>query len=213
MVAVNLRVAEGCQTLPFPFWDSVWNEAQGSCDWALAAPSEISNVGGLQARSALATAVILCLLTDAYVPPSNPLSQFIDPNDARGWWGDGVDVRTDLGETTLGSYLWTLQRAVATDQVAQLAQAEAIRALSPLIGQMSVVGVNAQASVSPRNNALWLAVQLYGRNGVLVYARQWDDFWNQLAANGTMPVMAAAADPNWTGSVKSSIGYFGMGNR
>jgi len=209
MVAVNLRVAEGCQSLPIPFWDTVWNEALGSGDWALAGSIETANKGGLQAQAALATAIILCLMTDMFCPPTHPLAQFVDPQDPRGWWGDGVDVRTDLGETALGSLLWTLERAVVTDQVVQLAQAEAIRALSPLIGQNSVVRVDAQANGVPPRNQLSLAVQLYGRDGATVYDRRWDDFWTELNVNGTAPVMAAWADPNAPmGSKPYSIGQF-----
>jgi hypothetical protein len=37
--------------------------------------------------------------------------------DPRGWWGDGADVRTDLGETERGLLRWLLARASLSEQM------------------------------------------------------------------------------------------------
>ncbi len=175
---VNIRANEGCETLPIPFWDSVIDPLSGYADWALAAPHETQNKGGLAAQAALDTAVILCLFTDRYCPPSHPLAGYIEGGDPRGWWGDGVDVRTDLGEAPLGSLLWLLERATATPDNARWAQSFALDALGPLIASGAAVRADAQATLSPPSR-LDLAVQLYGRDGTRVYARQFDDVWRQ----------------------------------
>jgi len=110
-----IRANEGCAPDPFLLWDSVHEDIEGGtdfvCDWALAGPgTNTLNVGGLQAVAELGTAVYLCLFTDAYVPTDHPLYYLAD-GDNRGWWGDGIDVETNLGEGPLGSYLWLLERA------------------------------------------------------------------------------------------------------
>jgi phage gp46-like protein len=184
-IPVNLRANEGCQSQPVPFWDAVWDVDAGAADWALAGPAETQNVGGLQATQAIETAVILCLFTDRYCPPDHPLAKYIEANDPRGWWGDGIDVRTDLGETPLGSLLWLLERSVVTSETAQWAQSLALDALAPMLAQDSVARVDAQASIGPGLNQVNLAVQIYGRDGSKVYDRRFDDLWAQSDAGAT----------------------------
>jgi phage gp46-like protein len=77
-------------------WDSVWDATKGFADWALAGPDENENVGGLRAKAAIETAVMLCLFTDKR--ESIPSIRFgISPTAiVRGYWGDGIDVRADL---------------------------------------------------------------------------------------------------------------------
>jgi phage gp46-like protein len=164
-------------------WDSVWDEVSGSADWAYAQAVETSNVGGLQALQALGTAVVLSLFTDRYCPPTHPLAYLIEAGDAMGWWGDGIDVDTSLGEAPLGSLLWLLRRAAIRSDTVMWVQSLAIDALSPMIGQASVVRVDAQA-VQDGPDRIDLAVQLYGQNGSVIYAKQFTDIWNQLRQYG-----------------------------
>jgi phage gp46-like protein len=209
-ITINIRQNEGCLPQPIPYWDSVWDPTIGYADWALAGVGSQANLnqGGLQAQMALTTAVVLCLFTDQRCPPSHPLAQFIDQNDPRGWWGDGIDLRTDLGEEPLGSLLWTLQRSVVTTETVNWAQSLSIAALQPMIGQMSVVEVDAQAFGEPAMNRIDLAVQLYGRNATLIYNRRFDNIWSQFVAEGA----GDFPPPPRTGIGAYEVGEFGIGN-
>jgi phage gp46-like protein len=174
---INVRIDEGCEPQPQLLWDSVWNPALGYADWAVAIPGQPLNAGGLQAVLPLSTAVVLCLFTDKACPPNHPLAP--PDGDLRGWWGDGVDVRADLGEGPMGSLLWLLENSVL-DPVAtpRWATSMALDALSVLVGQQAVVKVAAQAFVNDQNpSRLDLAVQLYGKDGAQLYNDRFDDIW------------------------------------
>lgn len=177
----EIRSNEGCAPQPILFWDSVWDELSGHADWAYAPAAEKYNIGGLRAEAALQTAVMLCLFTDRRCPPDHPLAYLIENDDPRGWWGDGVDVRDNLGEAQMGSLIWLLERAQATPENAHWAQTFALEALAPLIGQEAVVRVDAQAVMHPPSR-IDLAVQLYGREGTKIFARKFDDLWREVAA-------------------------------
>lgn len=181
MADVNVRLNEGCAPEPQLLWDTVWNVEEGRGDWALAGPTETLNRGGLKATQALETAVIICLWTDLYCPPDHPLAKYVDPHDRRGWWGDGLDVRTDLGERSLGSLLWVLERGIIHEVATpRWAVSFAIDALSPLVACGAVARTDAQAFVSKSPNRLDLAVQLYGQDGAKIYDRRFDDVWAQV---------------------------------
>lgn len=199
-LSFSIRANEGCKPQPIYVWDSVWSPDIGYADWAYAPPAEVYNAGGLQAEAALDTAVVLCLFTDRFCPPDHPLAWLIENDDSRGWWGDGVDVRADLGEAPLGSLLWLLARATATQENAQWAQTFALDGLSPLIGQGAVVRVDAQAYLHPPSR-IDLAVQIYGRDGAQIYARQFDDLWRE-----------ARLGPYWEGAVFGPPALPGVGS-
>jgi phage gp46-like protein len=182
---ILIRANEACRPDPYLLWDSIFNPAAGIADWALAS-CEPLNVGGLSAQAGLDTAVTLCLFTDAAIAPSHPLFYLVDDGDPRGWWGDGIDVRTDLGEGPLGSLLWVLQRAPLTPAIAAWAQQLAHAALSPLQTQGAVVNIAATATIAGTDE-LQLAVALYGRNGQQIYNRQFDLLWNQAQAGSCTP--------------------------
>jgi phage gp46-like protein len=176
MVDVVIRAAEGCDPDPFLLWNATWSSADGIADWRLAGS------GGLAADAALATAVVLCLFTDKRVPPDHPVAYLTD-GDPRGWWGDGVDVRADLDETELGSWLWLLERAPLTflqQSGARWAEQFARDALAPLIGQNAVSRIDASATVDEIANRLELSVQLYGRDGASAYDRKFELVWKQM---------------------------------
>ncbi len=187
MAEFRIRAQEGCSPDPFLLWDSVHISIEDGtdfvCDWALAAPpNNTLNVGGLQAVAELQTAGYLLLFTDAYVPPDHPLAYLAD-GDVRGFWGDGVDVRADLNEVPLGSFLWLLERApleAAGMPIEYWAEVFAIEALAPLKAQGAVVEIDVSAAVNIEMSRVELSVQLYGRNTDLVYDRRFDLAWRQL---------------------------------
>lgn len=186
---IYIRTGEGCAEQPLLLWDSVWDADAGEATWALAGPDEALNRGGLQATSPLQTAVILCLFTDKRAPPEMEAGApgpagfppRLDDGDARGWWGDGIDLLAEEGETALGSYLWFLERAPLTDRVAELAALYAREALAPLIAQQVCVRVEASAVAVPLDGRLDLSVDLYGRDGANIYSERFAIYWQALA--------------------------------
>jgi phage gp46-like protein len=181
MPDINVRVDEGCAASPFLLWDTLWDNTVGAGDWALADADETLNRGGLRAKAALATAVTLALFTDKACPPDHPLAKFAD-GDPRGWWGDGIDVRADLGEAPLGSLLWLLERSVVDSDTTRWAESFALDALQPMIAQGAAVQATAVAALLPRRNGITLAVTLIGQAGSKVYDRRFDIVWQQLLA-------------------------------
>jgi phage gp46-like protein len=182
-ISVNLRQAEGSQPQPVTLWDTIWDEASATADWGYAQPAETQNIGGLQAIRALETVVELCLFTDLYCPPTHPLAYLIEDGDAKGWWGDAIDVRADLGEEPMGSLLWLLRRAAITSTTALYVQSFALDALSVIVRQGLAAKVDAQATLDGVSR-IDLAVQVYGRNGQTIYSRQFVDIWNQASVYG-----------------------------
>jgi phage gp46-like protein len=176
---ILIRTNEANQPDPFLLWDSIWDAERGFADWALAGNAP-QNSGGLAANAALDTAVTLCLFTDKQLPATHPLAYLVADGDLRGWWGDGIDVRTDLGEGPLGSYLWVLKRAPLTLQIANYAKQFALDALACLQSQGAVVSINATTTI--QGSTLYLQVTLYGSNGSKIYDRQFSLVWQQLGA-------------------------------
>lgn len=180
---VVIRAAEGCAAESNALWDSVWDTESGFADWAIAGADEIGNRGGLRAIAAIETAVILSLFTDRRVDPEHPLYYLAD-GDARGYFGDGIDVRDDLGEKPLGSYLWLLERAPLTIggmSAAFWAEQFVNDALAPLMTQGVVVRMDVSALVNQAKSRLELTVSLFGRDGAQIYNRNFDVLWNQVA--------------------------------
>jgi phage gp46-like protein len=181
MATLRVRIGEGDTAQPILLWDSVWSPPDGFADWALADPDESQNQGGLRAKAALHTAVIISLFTDRRIPDNHPLRYLVANADPRGWFGDGVDVRADLSETELGSLLWVFERSILTEQIRQWTEAIALEALAPLIRQGAATRIEAQASAEFALNRLDLAIQIYGRDGSNVYDFRFEDIWKQTA--------------------------------
>lgn len=174
-----LRTSEACSEQPFLLWDTVWSNETFSGDYALADPDERLNRGGLRAKAALETAVVLALFTDRRIPDEHPLRWLAGP-DPGGWWGDGVDVREDLGETELGSLLWVLRRAPLTEDIVRWAKAMGDEALAPLVRQRACARAEIAAMRDETRGMLRLTARLYGRDGSKIYDRGFDVVWNQL---------------------------------
>lgn len=179
MSTLRVRINEGSDAQPVLLWDSIWFPWRGQADWAPAAPDETQNQGGLQAKAALSTAVILSLFTDKRIPDDHPLAYLVAGDDPRGWWGDGVDVQADLGETEMGSLLWVFERAPLTEDIRRWVEAVALDALAPLIFQKVAVRIDAQATAEFAVNRCDLAIQIYGRDGTKIYDQRFADIWKQ----------------------------------
>jgi phage gp46-like protein len=153
----------------------------GFGDWALAGMDETRNVGGLRAQGALHTAVTLCLFTDRRISDDHPLRWLVE-DDPRGWWGDGVDVRTDLGEDELGSLLWVLERAPLTVDIERWAKALAEEALTPLIRQGVANRSEVTATAVRARDRMTMEVVLFGQDGKDKYRQQFEIVWKQATA-------------------------------
>lgn len=183
MADVVIRAAEGCAAESNALWDSVWDSARGVADWAMADADESANHGGLRAKAAIETAAMLALFTDKRVPLDHPL-YFLADGDARGYWGDGVDVRADLNEAEMGSFLWLLERAPMTirgTSAAIWAEQFANEALATLLTQGVCVRIDVSAVAVESAGRIELTVAMYGRDGTKIYDRKFDVLWNQVA--------------------------------
>ncbi len=83
----------------------VWVAPEGRGDWVMAGPD-------LLAGDDLATAAYVSAFTDRQADAADP----IPDGDRRGWWGDDAPDR-------IGSKLWLLRRAKATDDTLTKAKA------------------------------------------------------------------------------------------
>lgn len=174
---IDTHAFEICGDAPWPGWDTVWNTTTSSADWAVAGPVA-GNAGGLQASHPLDTAVVLALFTDRRAPTDHPLAKWVDPNDPRGWWGDVVDRREDLGEGDLGSLLWMLERCAMLPDVERWARSMALDALMPLVTRRVAARLEVDVERRADDHGLSIGVRLYGRDGSIVHDRKFDFAWN-----------------------------------
>ena len=180
MVYLRTRISEGADAQPNLLWDSIWTPWGGFADWAIAGADETGNRGGLRAKAALHTAVILALFTDKRMPDNHPLRYLIaDGADPRGWFGDGEDIRADLFEGEMGSLLWIFERSILTNDIGRWVEAITQDALAPLIAQGAAARIDAQADVQAAINRCNLAIQIYGKNGARIYDFRFEDIWRQ----------------------------------
>lgn len=181
MAIPRIRINEGRDAQPQLLWDSVWDKARGLAEWALATASETLNRGGLRAVAALETAVVIQLFTDRRMPDDHPLRKYVDGDDLRGWWGDGVDIRTDLGESEMGSLLWVLARAPLTEEIRRWTETLALEALQTLVRQKVAARITAAAEMQPDIGRMDLTIKIYRADGSLAVDRRFDDIWSQLS--------------------------------
>lgn len=183
MSSLRVRIGEGAEAQPILLWDSIWAPWQGQADWAIAGADETQNRGGLRAVAALHTAVIIALFTDRRIADDHPLRHLVQDGDPRGWFGDGEDIRGELGETGMGSLLWVFERSILTEEIRRWVEAVALEALAPLIFQGAAARIEAQAVSHPAFNRCDLAIQIYGRDGSRTYDYRFDDIWQQAATS------------------------------
>lgn len=179
MATLRVRIDEGSDKQPILLWDSVWVPWKGQADWAIADADEAGNQGGLRARGALHTAIVIALFTDKRIPADHPLRYLVEDGDPRGWFGDGEDIRADLGEREMGSLLWIFERAHLNEEIRRWVEAIALDALATLIFQGVCARIEATAFAKFEFNRVDLDVVLYGRDGKQIYTFRFDDIWMQ----------------------------------
>lgn len=144
-------------------------------DFAMVETAAEGGAGGLKARHPIATAILMCLFTDSRCAPRE--LRFEMGGDRRGWVGDGFDIDAARSEGPLGSKLWLYRRRELTDRTAAEIEAEARRALQPLIDQLLVARIDTRAEALKAEGQIRLGIELYGRDGSRVYAAQFDPLW------------------------------------
>lgn len=188
MATLRVRINEGADAQPVLLWDSIWQPWKGQADWAIADADETQNRGGLRAKGALHTAIVIALFTDKRIQPDHPLYYLVDDGDPRGWFGDGEDIHPELGEGEMGSLLWVFERAPLTEEIRRWVEAIALDALAPLITQGVATRIDAQAIAKFAVNRCDLDVQLYAKDGSRLYNYKFDDIWQQsVTTPGPLP--------------------------
>lgn len=162
----------GVSVLPF---DIVWNGIVG--DFAISAGGDDGPAGGLVSANPLSTAVLLLLFSDARAGAVD--LRFEHRADRRGWPGDGFDVDTAGGEAPLGSLLWLFRRSALLDITAAQVEAEAQRALRPLVRQGAVAKTTTSAVCDKAAGRIALSVGLFARDGSQTYADKFDILWRR----------------------------------
>ncbi|WP_283196612.1 phage GP46 family protein [Rhizobium sp. BT04] len=157
---------------PYRSPDLGWDGLSG--DMILNALTHPTAPGDFRAEQGLATQVLICLMTDRRVDPSELRSG----DENRGWIGDSFDMAE--GETPLGSKLWLLRRSALYEGIEIKAQDYAREALQPLISQGAVARVDATATADRPAKRLDLAVALYGRDGTKLYDNKFELLWRQI---------------------------------
>jgi phage gp46-like protein len=170
-------VREGALAPISGYWDTIWSTEFGEGDWALADPDGAAGSrGGLKADAGLATAIILALFTDKRAPEGAAL----DDGDRRGWFGDRIDVRADLGETDLGSWIWLYERSALTEELPQLIQDAAVEALEPIRLQGAVARFDVVAEMFRDDDRVDLGVDAFSQDGTKIFSQRFALLWDQV---------------------------------
>lgn len=171
-IAISREAAER----PALFWSTFWSAQDVLGDWRVAPADDPVNPGGLDASGQLASAVVISLFTDKRAPEGwRP-----DVVDRRGWWGDGIAPDGEKPEA-IGSHLWLLRNEVATEEVANLARVYAEEALAWMIRDQVAarIAVTSGLVEDPRRG-VWLAIEIFGRDGALRYSQRYARLWQEL---------------------------------
>ena len=182
MDGIRIREKEGCEPQPSLDPDSVWVQDElsadgGYADFALAEADETGNVGGLRARAALHTAIIIQLFTDRRAP-----AYLVDDgDDRRGWWGDSVDMDAAFDGREMGSLIWTqVERGTLSDDTAMTVKDMAEEALQVLIDQGAVARFDIRAKAHVAAGTLELEVDAFGSDGAKIYEQRFANVWRQV---------------------------------
>lgn len=129
-------------------WDVVWDPTTQTGSWGIDPETE-----DLTAKDPVSSAVILALFTDKPLPVETSLA-----SQKATWHGNAFDADE---EAELGSFLWTLDRSFADDQVILRAKSYISEALQPLIDQKLIRGyIINEIELQKHVNDVWLAFSL-----------------------------------------------------
>ncbi|GHE51032.1 hypothetical protein GCM10019059_07780 [Camelimonas fluminis] len=148
-------------------------------DFALAGPSDQHNPLGLCAGQTLATAIALCLMTDARGAVDQDDG---DQIDLRGWPGDGFDVDAARGEAALGNTVWERFRWPADAANASQIAARFAAALEPLRRQGVIGEVRFDATPDPARNRITINVRIAAPSGRVIYDGPFAGLWEAILA-------------------------------
>lgn len=127
-------------------WDVFWNNARGHGDWKIS-----EDTGDLETVDPIASAVVMLLFTDKPLPTPDSVK-----SRNATWHGNTFD---NEGEGELGSYLWTLNRAIPNEELLLRARTYCAEALKPLIDQKVIRGVTIEVELQRLNaNSVVLAI-------------------------------------------------------
>ena len=149
--------------------DIIWNGVFG--DLAITSPTDPVNPSGLRATAALATSVLMCLMTDVRVEQT----ELRDGDTNRGWPGDGFDLQGF--ETALGSKLWLLRRRALTPGIELDAEDYTREALQTLIDQGAFARFDVTVTADRAANRLEIGIVGYGEDGETRYAQRFAVQW------------------------------------
>ena len=144
---------------------TVWGTANSRGDWALAGAM-------LESGNDLQTAYFISIFSDRMAQPGDVIPD--GSNDRRGWIGDAGS------KYPIGSRLWLLDRAKATQKTANLARTYVTEAVQWLIDD-KVVARHAVTVKWIARNALGIWITAYKPDGTTHPAFYWA--WQQLGAN------------------------------
>ena len=157
---------------PYRAPDLVWDGEAG--DLMVNALTHPLAPGDFRAEQALATQVLICLMTDAHVDDS----ELPDGVENRGWVGDSFDLAE--GETPIGSKLWLLRRRSIYEGIETEVEDHVRSALQTLIDQGAVASIDVSVTADRPRNRLDYEVSLYGRSGTLAFNRKFQLIWDQI---------------------------------
>lgn len=174
-MSYGIAISRDASATPALVWSTFWSSDQLG-DWRVAPANDPVNPGGLDASAHLSSAVIISLFTDKRAPEGwRP-----DVVDRRGWWGDAFAPDGERPEE-IGSHLWLLRNEVATAEIPELARAYAEEALAWMIRDEVAARVDVTSGLieQPRRG-VWLAVEIFGRDGAQRYSRRFERLWQEL---------------------------------
>jgi phage gp46-like protein len=192
-IQVRMRDTEGCAPESTFFWDTVFYNVLsangGFGDWIMAgADDPAEQRGGLRARMAIPTAIVIQLfsdkrLPDGMTPPGND-------GDRRGWWGDSVRIPGEP-EFETGSLLWTLARSTLSPDVANRAKDYCEEALQPLIDQGAVARIAVSTQADQVRGILGISVEAYDSADGVAASLDFEVLWQQIASPARMTYFAS----------------------
>lgn len=130
--------------------------------------------GDFRAEQGLATQVLIYLLTDRRVDPS----ELRDGDENRGWIGDSFDLGPD--EQPLGSRLWTLRRSAIFEGIEVLVEAYVREALQPLLDVGAVARIDVSVTVDRPGRRVTYQPSLFARDGSKIYDNKFELLWDQI---------------------------------